>query len=59
MDRLARWLEPFETCFGHVAQRDVPGRIAVRRELAGALMHVDVGVDDQEVPKGSAAGHVP
>ena len=34
---------------GHVAQRDVPGRVAVRRELARALVDVDVGVDDQEV----------
>ena len=32
MDRLARWLEPFETCFGHVAQRG-----AFRRYLHGLL----------------------
>lgn len=32
MDRLARWLEPFEACFGHVAQRG-----AFRRYLEGLL----------------------
>lgn len=32
MDRLARWLEPFEPCFGHVAQRG-----AFRRYLHGLL----------------------
>lgn len=32
MDRLARWLEPFEDCFGHVAQRG-----AFRRYLVGLL----------------------
>jgi len=32
MDRLARWLEPFEDCFGHVAQRG-----AFRRYLHGLL----------------------
>jgi SRSO17 transposase len=32
MDRLARWLEPFEVCFGHVAQRG-----AFRRYLHGLL----------------------
>jgi SRSO17 transposase len=32
MDRLARWLEPFEACFGHVAQRG-----AFRRYLHGLL----------------------
>jgi SRSO17 transposase len=32
MDRLARWLEPFESCFGHVAQRG-----AFRRYLVGLL----------------------
>ena len=32
MDRLARWLEPFESCFGHVAQRG-----AFRRYLHGLL----------------------
>src|SRR5919106_6254175 len=32
MDRLARWLEPFEGCFGHVAQRG-----AFRRYLVGLL----------------------
>jgi SRSO17 transposase len=32
LDRLSRWLEPFETCFGHVAQRG-----AFRRYLLGLL----------------------
>jgi SRSO17 transposase len=32
MDRLVTWLEPFETCFGHVAQRG-----AFRRYLLGLL----------------------
>jgi SRSO17 transposase len=32
MDRLARWLEPFEDCFGHVAQHG-----AFRRYLHGLL----------------------
>jgi SRSO17 transposase len=32
MDRLVTWLEPFETCFGHVAQRD-----GFRRYLLGLL----------------------
>jgi SRSO17 transposase len=32
MDRLVRWLEPFEDCFGHVAQRG-----AFRRYLHGLL----------------------
>lgn len=32
MDRLAQWLEPFEPCFGHVAQRG-----AFRRYLVGLL----------------------
>jgi len=32
MDRLAKWLEPFEDCFGHVAQRG-----AFRRYLHGLL----------------------
>lgn len=32
MDRLVTWLEPFETCFGHVAQRG-----AFRRYLFGLL----------------------
>jgi SRSO17 transposase len=32
LDRLSAWLEPFETCFGHVAQRG-----AFRRYLLGLL----------------------
>jgi SRSO17 transposase len=32
LDRLSRWLEPFESCFGHVAQRG-----AFRRYLLGLL----------------------
>jgi SRSO17 transposase len=32
LDRLSRWLEPFEDCFGHVAQRG-----AFRRYLLGLL----------------------
>jgi SRSO17 transposase len=32
LDRLSRWLEPFETCFSHVAQRG-----AFRRYLLGLL----------------------
>jgi SRSO17 transposase len=32
LDRLSRWLEPFETCFSHVAQRG-----AFRRYLCGLL----------------------
>ena len=32
LDRLSHWLEPFETCFGHVAQRG-----AFRRYLLGLL----------------------
>jgi SRSO17 transposase len=32
LDRLSMWLEPFETCFGHVAQRG-----AFRRYLLGLL----------------------
>jgi hypothetical protein len=32
MNRLARWLEPFEDCFGHVTQRG-----AFRRYLVGLL----------------------
>ena len=32
LDRLSTWLEPFEVCFGHVAQRG-----AFRRYLLGLL----------------------
>jgi len=32
LDRLSKWLEPFESCFGHVAQRG-----AFRRYLLGLL----------------------
>ena len=40
---------------GHVAQRDVPRPVAVRGERAGALVDVDVGVDDQQVRQRRAA----
>ena len=32
-----------------LAQRDVPWRLGVGRELAGVLVHVDVGIDDPQL----------
>jgi hypothetical protein len=40
-----------------LAQRHVPGRLGVSRELAWLLMHVDVGIDDPQrlgCPAGTA-----
>ncbi len=34
-----------------LAQRHVPGRLGVGRELAGILVHVDVGIDDPQRPR--------
>ena len=40
-----------------VAQRDVPRPVAVGREPAGALVDVDVHVDDQQLIQRRASGH--